>query len=51
MLDHSNGQKEVTYVGRSGGLVVSVLALYFEDLSSNPADYLNFLYTKRKINE
>ena len=51
MLDHSNGQKEVTYVGRGGGLVVSVLAFYSKDLSSNPAGYSHFLYEKRKINE
>ena len=31
--------------------VVSVLAFYSDDLSSNPADYLNFLYEKTKINE
>ena len=51
MLDHCKGQKEVTYVGRGGGLVVSVLAFYSDDLSSNPAGYLNFLYEKTKINE
>ena len=41
--------KEV-FVGRGGGLVVSVLALYSDDPSSIPADYLNVLYEKTKIN-
>ena len=34
-----------------GGLVVSVLAFYSNDPSSNPAGYLNFLNEKTKINE
>ena len=39
-------------MGRGGGLVVSVLAFYSDDLSSNPADYLNnFLYEKTKISK
>ena len=37
--------------GSGVGLVVSVLAYYSEDLSSNPAGYLNLLYKKTKINE
>ena len=32
-----------------GGLVVSVLALYSGDPSSNPAGYFNFLYEKTKM--
>ena len=31
--------------------MVSVLAFYFDDPSSNPAGYLNFPYEKTKINE
>ena len=31
--------------------MVSILAFYSDDLSSNPAGYLNFLYEKMKINE
>ena len=31
--------------------MVSVLAFYSNDPSSNPAGYLNFLYKKTKINE
>ena len=31
--------------------MVSVLAFYSYDLSSNPAGYLNFLFEKTKINE
>ena len=31
--------------------MVSVLAFYSNDPSSNPACYLNFLYEKTKINE
>ena len=38
-------------MGRGGGLVVSVLAFHSDDLSSNPAGYLNFLYEKTKINK
>ena len=39
-------------LGRGGGLVVSVPALYSDDPSSNPAGYLiDFLYEKTKINE
>ena len=34
-----------------GGLVVKVLAFYSDDLSWNPAGYLNFLHEKTKINE
>ena len=37
--------------GRGGGLVVSILAFYSDDPSSNPAGYLIFLYEKRKINK
>ena len=36
---------------RGGGLVVSILEFYSNDLSSNPAGYLNFLCEKTKINE
>ena len=36
-------------VGCGGGLVVSFLAFYSDDPSSNPAGYLNFLYKKTKI--
>ena len=44
--------KVVIVLGRGGGLVVSVLSLYSDDPSSNPAGYLiNFLYEKTKINE
>ena len=35
----------------SGGLVVSVLAFYSDNPSSNPASNLNFLNEKAKINE
>ena len=38
-------------LGRGGGLVVSVLAFYFDNPSSNPAGCLNFQYEKTKINE
>ena len=38
-------------VGRGGGLVVSVLAFYSDDPSSNPAGYLNFLCEKTRINK
>ena len=38
-------------MGRGGGQVVSILALYSNDSSLNPAGYLNFLYEKLKINE
>ena len=39
-------------MGRGGGPVVSVLAFYSDDLSSNPADYFNnFLYEKTKISK
>ena len=38
-------------MGRGGGLVVSVLAFYSDDPSSNPADSLNILFEKTKINE
>ena len=34
--------------GRGGGLMVSVLAFYSHDPSSNPSGYLNFLYEKTK---
>ena len=34
-----------------GGLVVSVLAFYSDDRSSNPAGYLNFLHEKMKISK
>ena len=37
--------------GRGGGLVVSVLAFYSDNPSSNPAGCLNFQYEKTKINE
>ena len=36
--------------GSGVGLVVSVLAYYSEDLSSNPAGYLNLPYKRTKIN-
>ena len=39
------------YLGRGGGLEVSVLAFYSGDPGSNPAGYLNFLYEKTKMNE
>ena len=39
------------FLGRGGGLVVSVPAFYSDDPSSNPAGNLNFLYKKTKINE
>ena len=38
-------------MGHGSGLVVSVLAVYSDDTSSNPAGYLNFLHEKMKINE
>ena len=31
--------------------MVSLLDFYSDDLSSNPASYLNFLYKKTEINE
>ena len=34
--------------GGGSGLVVSFHAFYSEDLNSNPADYLRFLYEKTK---
>ena len=34
--------KESNILGRSGGQVVSVLAFYSDDLSSNPADTYSF---------
>ena len=37
--------------GRGGGLVVSDLAFFSNNQSSNPACNLNFLYEKTKINE
>ena len=37
--------------GRGGGLVVSILAYYSDNPSSNPAGYFNVLYEKTKINE
>ena len=37
--------------GHGGGLVVSVLAFYSDNPSSNPAGYLNFLHKNTKINE
>ena len=43
--------KVTSKLGRDGGLVVSVLAFYSNDLSSIPADNLNFLYKTTKINE
>ena len=36
---------------RGGGLVVSVLAFYSNDPSSNPAGFLNFLNENTKMNE
>ena len=39
------------WMGRGGGLVVSVLAFYSNDPSSNPAGVFNFLYKKTKSNE
>ena len=36
--------------GRGGGLVVSVLAFYSDNLSLNPAGYFNVLCKKTKIN-
>ena len=38
-------------MGRGGGLVVSVLAFYSNDPSSNPPVNLNFLYKKTKTNK
>ena len=38
-------------MGHGSGLVVSILAGYSDNPSSNPAGYLNFLYEKMKINE
>ena len=35
-------------MGLGGDLVVSILAFYSDDPSSNPAGYLNFLYKKTK---
>ena len=38
-------------MGRGGGgLVVSALAFFSNDTSSNPAGYLKFLFKKTKIN-
>ena len=33
------------------GLVVSILSFYSDNLSLNPAGYLNFLNEKTKLNE
>ena len=42
--------KDLQYQGRGGGLVVSVLAFYSDNPSSNPAGYFKkFLYEKTKI--
>ena len=38
-------------IDHRGGLVVSVLAFYSDNPSSNPAGNLNFLYKKTKINK
>ena len=38
-------------MGRGSGLVVSVLAFYSDNTSSNPSGYLNVMYKKTKINE
>ena len=38
-------------MGRDGGLVVSVLDFYSDDLNLNHAAYLNFQYETTKINE
>ena len=43
--------KDLQYQGRGGGLVVSVLAFYSDNPSSNPASYLIFLYGKTNINK
>ena len=43
--------KKLLLLGRGGGLVVSVLAYYSDNPSSNPAGYLNLLYKKTKINK
>ena len=44
--------KLTCWLGRGGGLVVSIPAFYSDDPSSNPAGYLiNFLYEKTKINK
>ena len=37
--------------GRGGGLVVSTLAFYFNDPSSNPAGYKLIMTEKMKINQ
>ena len=37
--------------GHGGGLVVSVLAFYFNDPSSNPPCYMNFRYEKTNVNK
>ena len=44
-------QTFVKILGPGGGLVVSVLAFYSDDSSSNPDGYLNFLYEKMKMSE
>ena len=44
-------QRQLNPLGRGGGLVVSVLAFYSDDPSSNPAGYLNFLDEKKQINQ
>ena len=37
-----NGSKQNVYKGRGGGQVVSMLAFYSNDLSSNPAEAYSF---------
>ena len=41
----------VGMIGRGVGPVVSIHAFYSDDLSSNPAGYLDFLNEKKDINE
>ena len=47
--------KHFNALGHSGGRVVSVLAFYLDDLSSNPADdysfFCNFCVWKTEINK
>ena len=51
ILEPKDQGKDLQYQGRGGGLVVSVLAFYSDNPSSNPASYLIFLYEKTKINK
>ena len=51
-INATSAIKALRFVGRGGGIMVSILAFYSDDPSSNPADNLNnFQYKKTKTNE